>query len=202
MGLLWIDAHADFNTPETTPSGNIHGMPVAALLGRGAASLTEIGRRSQLKPAQIVMIGVRDLDLEERRQRKQSGITVFTMREIDEQGMARIARRVLDRLAAFPRLHISLDMDALDPDFAPGVGTPVPGGLSYREAHLLMELLAESGRVAAVDAVSYTHLRAHETVLDLACRLLPEKKKNQNPTASTFRTLTPHNTHTLNHPTT
>ncbi|MFZ1707313.1 MAG: arginase, partial [Anaerolineae bacterium] len=110
MGLLWIDAHADFNTPETTPSGNIHGMPVAALLGRGAASLTEIGRRSQLKPAQIVMIGVRDLDLEERRQLKQSGITVFTMREIDEQGMARIARRVLDRLAAFPRLHISLDM--------------------------------------------------------------------------------------------
>ena len=180
MGLLWIDAHADFNTPETTPSGNIHGMPVAALLGRGAASLTEIGRRSQLKPAQIVMIGVRDLDLEERRQLKQSGITVFTMREIDEQGMARIARRVLDRLAAFPRLHISLDMDALDPDFAPGVGTPVPGGLSYREAHLLMELLAESGRVAAVDVVEINPILDHgnktaELAVELVCSLLGKR---------------------------
>ena len=180
MGLLWIDAHADFNTPETTPSGNIHGMPVAALLGRGAASLTEIGRRSQLKPAQIVMIGVRDLDLEERRQLKQSGITVFTMREIDEQGMARIARRVLDRLAAFPRLHISLDMDALDPDFAPGVGTPVLGGLSYREAHLLMELLAESGRVAAVDVVEINPILDHgnktaELAVELVCSLLGKR---------------------------
>ncbi len=161
LGLLWIDAHADFNTPETTPSGNVHGMPVAALLGQGAASLIEIGRRSQLKPSQIVMIGVRDLDGEERQQLKQSGITVFTMREIDEQGIARVAHRVLDRLAAFPRLHISLDMDALDPDFAPGVGTPVPGGLSYREAHLLMELLAESGRVAAVDVVEINPILDH-----------------------------------------
>ena len=180
MGLLWIDAHADFNTPETTPSGNIHGMPVAALLGRGAASLTEIGRRSQLKPAQIVMIGVRDLDLEERRQLKQSGITVFTMRVIDEQGMARIAPRVLRRLAAFPRLHISLDMDALDPDFAPGVGTPVPGGLSYREAHLLMELPAESGRVAAVDVVEINPILDHgnktaELAVELVCSLLGKR---------------------------
>lgn len=180
MGLLWIDAHADFNTPETTPSGNIHGMPVAALLGRGAASLAEIGRHSQLKPAQIVMIGVRDLDGAERLQLKQSGITVFTMREIDEQGMARIARRVLDRLAAFPRLHISLDMDALDPDFAPGVGTPVPGGLSYREAHLLMELLAESGRVAAVDVVEINPILDHgnktaELAVELVCSLLGKR---------------------------
>lgn len=180
MGLLWVDAHADFNTPETTPSGNVHGMPVAALLGRGAASLAEIGRRSQLKPTQVVMVGVRDLDSEERRQLRQSGITVFTMREIDEQGMARIARRVLDRLAAFPRLHISLDMDALDPDFAPGVGTPVPGGLNYREAHLLMELLAESSRVAAVDVVEINPILDHgnktaELAVELVCSLLGKR---------------------------
>lgn len=180
MGLLWIDAHADFNTVETTPSGNVHGMPVAALLGRGAPALTTIGRRSQLSPAQVVMIGVRDLDRAERQALAGSQITTFTMREIDEQGMARVARRALDRLAAFPRLHVSLDMDALDPDFAPGVGTPVPGGLSFREAHLLMELLAEAGRVGSLDVVEINPILDHgnktaELAVDLICSLLGKR---------------------------
>ncbi len=179
-GLLWIDAHADFNTPATTPSGNIHGMPVAALLGRGAPELATIGRRSQLTPQQVVMIGIRDLDRQERLDLRQSGITVFTMRELDEQGIAAVARRALDRLAAFPRLHVSLDMDALDPDFAPGVGTPVPGGLSYREAHLLMELIAESGRVAAVDVVEINPILDHgnrtaELAVELICSLVGKR---------------------------
>lgn len=179
-GLLWIDAHADFNTPATTPSGNIHGMPVAALLGRGAPELTTIGQRSRLTPQQVVMIGIRELDRQERLDLRQSGITVFTMRELDEQGIAAVARRALDRLAAFPHLHVSLDMDALDPDFAPGVGTPVPGGLSYREAHLLMELIAESGRVAAVDVVEINPILDHgnrtaELAVELVCSLVGKR---------------------------
>lgn len=179
-GLLWIDAHADFNTPATTPSGNIHGMPVAALLGHGASELATIGQRSQLTPQQIVMIGIRELDREERLALHQSGVTVFTMREVDEQGIAAVARRALDRLAAFPRLHVSLDMDALDPNFAPGVGTPVPGGLSYREAHLLMELIAESGGVAAVDVVEINPILDHgnrtaELAVELICSLVGKR---------------------------
>ena len=154
VGVLWIDAHGDFNTPETTPSGNVHGMALAALLGRGAPELTHIGRPSaKLKPAEVVMLGVRDLDPEERIALRGSGILVLTMREVDEMGVAMAARQALDRLNGLPRLHVSLDMDVLDPNEAPGVGTPVPGGLSYREAHLLMEILADSRRVASLDIV-------------------------------------------------
>lgn len=179
-GLLWIDAHADFNTPETTPSGNVHGMPVAALLGRGAPELTAIGRLSQLTPQQVVMIGIRDLDRQEQLELRQSGVNVFTMRDLDEQGIAAVARRALACLADYPRLHVSLDMDALDPDFAPGVGTPVPGGLSYREAHLLMELIAESGRVAAADVVEINPILDHgnrtaELAVELICSLVGKR---------------------------
>ncbi|NDJ87196.1 MAG: arginase, partial [Chloroflexi bacterium] len=154
VGLIWIDAHADINTPGTTPSGNIHGMSVATLLGDGPRELTGIGQPgAKLRPEQVVMIGVRDLDMGEREKIRQSGISVFTMRQIDELGMGTVIRLALERLRQYARLHISLDLDGLDPEVAPGVGTPVPGGLSYREAHLLMEILADSGKVRSMDIV-------------------------------------------------
>ena len=152
--MLWVDAHGDFNTPETTPSGNIHGMALAALLGRGPKELTEIGRPgAKLKASEVVLIGARDLDAEERVALRESGVLVITMRDIDEMGMAAAAHQALERLTPMKKLHISLDMDSLDPMEAPGVGTPVPGGLTYREAHLLMEILADSGKVASLDIV-------------------------------------------------
>lgn len=153
VGVLWVDAHGDFNTPETSPSGNIHGMSVAALLGEGARELTTIGGGEKLAPAQVAMIGVRDLDVQERPRLKNSGISVYTMRELDEYGMARIADSVLDQFTDCDAIHVSLDLDACDPQIAPGVGTPVPGGLTYREAHLLMEILADSGKVRSIDVV-------------------------------------------------
>lgn len=154
IGLLWIDAHGDFNTPQTSPSGNIHGMPVAVLLGKGPEQLTHIGGIvPKLRPEQVVMIGIRDLDATERRNLRESGIKVFTMRDIDEHGIAKVVREAVNRLSAFPRLHVSLDLDSLDPEIAPGVGTPVPGGLSYREAHLMMEILADSDKVHSLDIV-------------------------------------------------
>ncbi|MFQ5855548.1 MAG: arginase, partial [Anaerolineae bacterium] len=154
VGVVWVDAHADFNTPETTPSGNVHGMALAALLGRGPAELTDIGHAGpKLKSSDVVIIGVRDLDPDERIALRDSGIHVVTMHEIDEMGMAAATRHALGHLNHLARLHVSLDMDALDPDEAPGVGTPVAGGLTYREAHLLMEILADSGQVASLDIV-------------------------------------------------
>lgn len=154
IGILWIDAHGDYNTPESSPSGNIHGMPVATLLGYGPEILTGIGGYSpKLRPEQVVMIGIRDLDMHERLGLRESGIKVFTMRDIDEHGIAAIVREAINRLSAFSTLHVSFDLDSLDPEIAPGVGTPVPGGLSYREAHLLMEMLADSGKVGSIDIV-------------------------------------------------
>lgn len=154
LGLLWVDAHGDFNTPEITPSGNVHGMALAALLGQGPPELTNIGRAgAKLRPEHVVILGARDLDGGERQALRASGVLVITMREIDEMGQAAAARQALERLAGLPRLHVSLDMDALDPDEAPGVGTPVPGGLSYREAHLLMEILSDTGKVGSLDIV-------------------------------------------------
>jgi arginase len=153
-GVLWIDAHGDYNTPQTSPSGNIHGMPVAILTGDGPESLTRLGSRFPvLKPEQVVQIGIRDLDSAERRRVLTSGIHVFTMRHIDELGMASVARQALELLAPYEQIHVSLDLDCLDPLVAPGVGTPVPGGLSYREAHLLMEILGDHGRICSVDVV-------------------------------------------------
>jgi arginase len=150
-GVLWVDAHGDFNTPFTTPSGNVHGMVVSALTGSGS-EIVMIGER-RLPTAQVAMIGIRDLDAEERVNLTKSDVTVRTMRDIDEIGMAAAVRQVLDAFGDVEALHISLDMDSLDPQFAPGVGTPVPGGLSYREAHLLMEMLADDGRVRSLDVV-------------------------------------------------
>lgn len=181
VGLVWIDAHSDFNTPQTTPSGNIHGMPVAALLGDGAEELVNVGSPGRkLTAAQVVQLGIRDLDVAERERLLQSGISVYTMRHLDEMGMAAVSRRALDRLRHWPRLHVSLDMDALDPDEAPGVGTPVPGGLTYREAHLLMEILGDSGRVRSLDIVEINPIldngnRTAELAVELAASLLGQR---------------------------
>jgi arginase len=181
LGLIWIDAHGDFNTPETSPSGNIHGMPVAALVGRGHPDLVDLGYAGpKLRPQEIAMIGIRDLDDPEREALAGAGIHVYTMRDIDELGMATVARRALSHLNHLPRIHVSLDMDSIDPDVAPGVGTPVPGGLTYREAHLLMEILAESGKTASIDVVEINPIlddgnRTAELAVDLVASLLGQR---------------------------
>jgi arginase len=154
VGLLWIDAHADFNTPSTSPSGNIHGMPVAVLTGDGDPHLVDTGYPGpKVRPENVVQIGLRDLDRKERNRLLLSGMHLFTMRDVDEMGLAAIAAQALEILHDVSRVHLSLDMDSLDPAEAPGVGTPVPGGLTYREAHLLMEILGESGRICSLDVV-------------------------------------------------
>ncbi len=154
IGVLWVDAHTDMNTPESSPSGNIHGMSVAVLLGDGPDELVNIGRTGpKLKPEQVAMIGVRSIDRIERQQVKASGITVHTMRDIDERGIAAVANQVLEQFANRERIHVSFDLDSCDPSLASGVGTPVMGGLRYREAHLLMEILADSGKVCSMDVV-------------------------------------------------
>lgn len=161
-GVLWIDAHGDFNTPETSPSGNIHGMPLASLMGFGAPELVNLGRPgTKLTAPDVVLIGIRDLDPGERDLLKKSGAAVYTMREIDERGIAVVTHEALRQLRHHSRLHISLDMDSLDPAEAPGVGTPVPGGLTYREAHLLMEIIADTGKVASMDVVEVNPILDH-----------------------------------------
>ncbi len=153
-GLIWIDAHGDFNTPETSPSGNIHGMPLSVLIGDGDDRLVNIGRPgAKIDPDNIVLIGIRDLDPLERERIRKSGITAYTMRDIDEQGISTVANKALMKFIHLKRVHVSLDIDALDPVEAPGVGTPVPGGLTYREAHLFMEIMADSGKLTSMDLV-------------------------------------------------
>lgn len=153
-GVIWLDAHADFNTPETSPSGNIHGMPLATLTGMGHPSLVEIGGAdASVKPEDVVLIGLRSVDLEERNLLRASGVRAYTMKEIDAYGVARVVRQALKHLSHLDRVHLSFDLDVLDPEIAPGVGTPVRGGLTYREAHLVMELINESGVVTSLDVV-------------------------------------------------
>ena len=173
-GLIWIDAHGDFNTPETSPSGNIHGMPLAALMGRGHRDLVDQGRKGpKLPPEDVVLIGVRDLDDGEREALRRSRASVYTMRDIDERGIAKIGLEAVAKLGHLERVHVSLDMDAIDPSFAPGVGTPVPGGLTFREAHLLMELLAEEAHVGSIDVVEVNPiLDAGNRTAQLALQLL------------------------------
>jgi arginase len=156
LGVLWIDAHADINTPETTRSGNVHGMPLAALLGLGPEELSSLGGRSRsIDPDRVALVGIRDLDPGERDTLRAQGCHVFTMTEIDERGIAAVMRDAI-RAASGPDagpLHVSFDLDGVDPDFAPGVGTPVDGGLTYREAHYAMELVAETQRLQSLDVV-------------------------------------------------
>lgn len=173
-GVLWIDAHADFNTPDTSPSGNIHGMPLAVLTGRGLQELVNIGRPgAKLAPEDVVLIALRQIDPAERLRLVESGMNIFTMREIDEQGIAAVTRMALKRLGHHRRIHVSFDVDSIDPMFAPGVGTPVSGGLSIREAHLLMEIIAEDGRISSVDVVEINPILDNKNVTAvLAAELL------------------------------
>ncbi len=155
VGLLWFDAHADMNTPETTPSGNVHGMALAALVGLGAPELvTLIGRVPIIEPANVALIGARDIDEAEKANLRDSGIQVVTMRDIDEQGMHGVIESAVGRITKrCSRLHVSIDMDFLDPSIAPGVGTPCSGGVTYRESHLAMEIIADSGCLGSFEIV-------------------------------------------------
>lgn len=156
VGLLWVDAHGDINTPATTRSGNVHGMPVAALLGLGPPPLDGIGGTfRKIDPDRLVLVGIRDLDEGERTTLREVGAKVFTMTEIDERGIAAVMRDAI-RIVGGPEagpFHVSFDLDGVDPDFAPGVGTAVEGGLTYREAHFAMELVAETQRMCSMDVV-------------------------------------------------
>ncbi len=155
FSVLWIDAHGDMNTPETSPSGNVHGMPLAVCVGLGPLELTSIsGHFVKVEPKNIVLLGIRELDSAEKAKIKEIGVNVFTMEDIDKYGIHRIMARVLQRITKeTDLLHVSLDLDAVDPSIAPGVGTPVKGGLDYRESHSIMETLAESGRMNSLEVV-------------------------------------------------
>ena len=155
IGLLWIDAHGDMNTPATTPSGNVHGMPLAAILGPEPAELARIGGFTpKVLPEHTVLIGVRNLDEREKQLVRGSRAHVFTMKDIDRLGVASVAEQAVALAAnGTAGIHVSFDMDVCDPSIAPGVGTPVKGGLDYREAHLLMEIVADSGGLSALDLV-------------------------------------------------
>ncbi len=154
LRVIWLDAHADFNTSDVTPSGNIHGMPVSCLCGLGPRPLTHLGGSSPaLLPAQIRQVGIRSVDQGEKRLIKEFGLDVYDMRYIDEIGMKRAMEEALEGIDADTHVHVSFDVDFLDPAIAPGVGTTVPGGPNYREAQLVMEMIADTGRVGSIDIV-------------------------------------------------
>lgn len=156
LGVIWVDAHADFNTAETTPSGNIHGMPLAALCGLGDPRLTALWDESVpvIDPQRVAVIGARDLDPGEKRNLKQAGVMVMGMEQIDRLGMVQALEKAIERVSRdVDGIFLSFDMDSLDPRHAPGVGTPVSGGLTYREAHLACELVAETGKLTGLDLV-------------------------------------------------
>jgi len=153
-GVIWVDAHGDFNTPHSSPTGNIHGMSLAALFGEGFPDLVNVGRPGpKLGAADVILIGLRELDPQEKVRLRNSGIAAYTMRDIDERGMGAIVGEALGKLAHRMRLHVSLDLDGLDPLEVPGVGTTSPGGITYREAQLLMEIIADSGLLCSMDIV-------------------------------------------------
>ena len=174
LGLLWIDAHADINTPESSPSGNVHGMPLAAIMGLGPPELANIfGFSPKVAPENCVLVGVRDIDAIEKENVRKAGIEVYTMRDIDERGMRAVME---DALRAAGRgtagYHVSLDMDWVDPEDAPGVGTPVRGGATYREAHLAMEIIADHGRLTSFEIVEVNPvIDEHNRTADLAVEM-------------------------------
>jgi len=154
LGLIWIDAHGDMNTPATSTSGNVHGMPLAALLGNEPAELSAIGSNPSISPDHTVLVGIRNIDEAEKAQIRASGIHTFTMKDIDRSGIAVIAERAIAiATSGTGGVHVSFDLDVCDPAIAPGVGTPVKGGFDYREAHMIMELVADSQRLVALDLV-------------------------------------------------
>jgi arginase len=183
IGVLWIDAHADLNTPDTSPSGNVHGMPLAALMGLGPEPLANLlGFSPKIAPENTVLIGVRDIDTAERENIRRAGIAeVYTMRDIDERGMRAVMEEAL-RAAGRGTVgyHVSLDLDWIDPEDAPGVGTPVRGGATYREAHLAMEILADHGRLLSFEMVEVNpvideHNRTADLAVELACSAFGKK---------------------------
>jgi arginase len=175
-GLIWIDAHSDINTPETSPSGNVHGMPLAALMGLGLGPLRDIfGWSPKVAPENTVLVGVRDIDLTERENIRRAGITeVYTMRDIDERGMRTVMEEALRAAGrGTAGYHVSLDMDWVDPEDAPGVGTPVRGGATYREAHLAMEIIADHGRMLSYEVVEVNPvIDEHNRTAELAVELV------------------------------
>jgi len=178
VGLLWFDAHGDFNTPETTPSGNVHGMPLAAVLGRGSFAEMDWTTAPGLDASNVAMIGLRDLDDAEREAIRDSDVTAYTMTDIDTRGIAPVVDEALNVATdGADELHVSFDLDWLDPTEAPGVGTPVPGGVSYREAHTVLELLAERDESAellrSMEFVEVNPiLDEHNKTAELACELV------------------------------
>ncbi len=155
LGMIWIDAHTDMNTPESSPSGNVHGMPLACCIGLGPPSLTDIFDFSpKVSAGNVALVGIRSVDEKERRNVQRSGVHAFTMRDIDERGMRPVMEEAIDYASSGTGgFHVSLDMDVVDPREAPGVGTPVPGGFTYREAHLAMEMLCDAGRMTSMEVV-------------------------------------------------
>jgi arginase len=155
VGYVWLDAHGDMNTPESSPSGNVHGMPLAAVMGYGAPELVELlGFKPKVEPQNIVLVGIRDLDAQEKKLVKKSGVHVLTMRDIDERGMREVMSDALKyAMDDTDGISVSLDMDFVDPSDAPGVGTPVRGGVTYREAHLAMEMIADSEAMVSMEIV-------------------------------------------------
>jgi arginase len=154
LRILWLDAHADFNTSQITPSGNLHGMPVSCLCGLGPSELVEIGGHvPAIEASCIRQIGIRSVDAGEKRLVRDSGIDIYDMRYIDEVGMRRAMEEALEGVDADTHVHVSFDVDFLDPDIAPGVGTTIPGGPNYREAQLVMEMIADTGRLGSLDVV-------------------------------------------------
>ncbi len=183
IGVIWIDAHSDINTPETSPSGNVHGMPLAALLGLGPEPLGMIfGYAPKIAAENTVLIGVRDIDAAERDNIRRAGMAeVYTMRDIDERGMRTVMEEALRAAGrGTAGYHVSLDMDWIDPEDAPGVGTPVRGGATYREAHLAMEILADHGRLLSFEIVEVNpvideHNRTADLAVELACSAFGKK---------------------------
>jgi arginase len=182
LGLVWFDAHADANTPETSPSGNIHGMPLAVALGYGEASLVNLaGFAPMVDASRAALVGLRDVDPAERGTVKASGVGAFTMRDIDERGMRAVMEQAIQRATSGTAgVHVSFDLDGIDPDLAPGVGTPSPGGISYREAHLAMEMLADTGKVLSAELVEVNPILDQQNGtarlgVELLCSLLGKK---------------------------
>ena len=175
IGMIWLDAHGDMNTPESSPSGNVHGMPLAAIMGYGPPELTEMGGiKPMVEPRNVVLVGIRDLDSKERRLVRDSGVHIYTMRDIDERGMREVMSEALkfagDDTAG---VAVSLDMDFVDPSDAPGVGTPVRGGVTYREAHLALEMIADSKSMVSFELVEINPvIDLHNTTATLGVELV------------------------------
>ncbi len=183
LWIIWLDAHTDFNTPKITPSGNIHGMPAAVITGTGPDELLSIGSsRSKVKPEQLFQVGIRSIDKDEVKLVQRSGIKLFDMRQIDERGIASVMREIFSAISqdSDAHLHLSFDVDFLDPTIAPGVSTPVPGGANYREAQLCMERIYDSGLLGSADLVELNPARDHcnqsaELVIELMMSLFGKR---------------------------